>query len=153
MKLKFAIFGIVLIIAMFYYANVYLSTQEKVLIGSANTICNNINNSLFGIFDISSVRNCIRLTIEHDILSIRSYVYLIGLGLFTVGLVTGQKRSIPSVYVPNWATSPLPTPLPMPTRKFPQVVVICPICHSRSPENTKFCSECGSDIRPNQVVK
>lgn len=32
-----------------------------------------------------------------------------------------------------------------------EVVLICPKCHSRIPVSSKFCLECGADLRPKKV--
>ena len=146
MRLKLAFFGTVLMAAMFYYANMYLSPQEKTQIGSVNMVCKSILNSPFGVFNGELIRTCVRLSIEHDILSIRNYVYLIGFGLFAIGLVTGKRTTSP-FYVPNWTMAPsLPTISSFQVSSAPRMVVICPVCMSRSPQNTKFCTECGSNI-------
>lgn len=32
-----------------------------------------------------------------------------------------------------------------------ELVLICPKCQSRIPVNSKFCLECGADLRPKKV--
>ncbi|MGQ9641184.1 MAG: zinc-ribbon domain-containing protein [Candidatus Bathycorpusculaceae bacterium] len=39
-------------------------------------------------------------------------------------------------------------PIPKPTPR--QVLLICPKCKTRIPATSKFCPECGTDLRPKQ---
>jgi len=86
---------------------------------------------------------------------------LIGLGMLGIGfilIIAGlaaspieRPRTIIRQVQERPAPPSAPSPSPAPAPTVTQVLAICPQCKARIASNSKFCPECGADLRPKQT--
>jgi len=78
---------------------------------------------------------------------------LVGVGLLFLGfilLIAGlaaspTERQVRPVVIPK----PTPSETPQqPPKVVTTILAICPQCKNRIPADTKFCPQCGADLRP-----
>jgi hypothetical protein len=75
---------------------------------------------------------------------------LIGFLTFIAGLAASPPTEQKTTVIRQTPVQTLKSKLPIPQRQRVQtkVVAICPKCKNRIPLNSKFCPECGADLRP-----
>ena len=90
-----------------------------------------------------------------------SVLLVLGLALGGIGFITfiaglaasKHEKSIPSYVPPKYTHYPAPIPQPTSPVTAHEVLVICPKCAERVSSKSKFCPECGADLKPKPKVE
>lgn len=153
MNIGLIIFGIFLIVGMFFLANVYITSQQKQQLELVNSVC---NFNIWGIpvgqlgqaISPDVAQKCEQVRTVKQILSFQPFIYILGFILLVVGLAIGGKKEVHIIReVIKEPEKEVEETEEKPREKIKKGrYKFCSGCGSKVKAEEKFCGNCGSKL-------